>query len=1122
MNGEAIRVLLVEDTPGDVRLVQENLIQSIDARFKITHADRLAKALASLKEERFDVILLDLSLPDAQGLDSLVRVRTEAPGTPIVILTGLNDEQVATKAIQEGAQDYLVKGRISSELLAHVIAYAVERKQAEASLRQSEEKYRDLFETMAQGVVYHDAEGKIISANPAAEQILGLTLDQMQGRSPLDPRWRAIHEDGSDFPGETHPTIVALKRGEAVKNVVMGVFHPKEEAYRWIHINAVPQFKPGDEKPYQVYATFADMTERREAEEALRNAKEFSENLIQTANVMILSLDPLGKVHIFNQAAEKITGYSLSELKEKSWFETLVPKDRYPHVWKEFNRLLSGGMPQAFENPILTKSGEERYIIWQNNQVRVDGKIVSTISFGNDITERKRAEEALQSSEERFRKLAEAAPMGIFLTQPTGECVYTNPVWTEISGRSAEESAGYGWMEAIHPDDRANVAQAWHAAAARGENYSVDYRVATPARDVLWVHVLATPQFDASGTVVCYVGSVENITERKRAEELLHSRALRQAVLAELGQRALSGLPHQELMNEAVSRSAEILGVEFCKLLEPLPDGTALLLRAGVGWKPGLVGQTTVGMWENSQAAYTLATNGPVVVEDLQAETRFLAPTLLREHGVVSGLSVLISGQDYPYGVLGVHTARRRRFTEEDVHFLQAIANILATAIDRKKAEERIEHQAYHDALTGLPNRLLLEDRLSVAVAQAHRNGEILAILLIDLDRFKVINDTLGHPAGDEMLRAVGARFLRTIREGDTVSRMGGDEFAVLLPNLNSDEAALEIADRIAASLREPFPLEGRDLFVTASMGVAVYPHAGVDGRTLLQHADIALYRAKEQGRNTLRFFSPAMNSRAVERLSLESSLRQALQRREFLLHYQPQVDLKSGEIIGFEALIRWHRPEIGMISPAEFIPLAEETGLILPIGEWVLRTACAQNKAWQEAGFPPMRIAVNLSARQFHRENLVDTVTRALQESGLAPEYLELELTESILMGKETSILHMLRELTEMGIQLSIDDFGTGYSSLAYLKRFPIAKLKVDQIFVQNLTTDPNDAVIVKTVVGMAHSLRLKAIAEGVETEGQLAYLRSIGCEEMQGYLFSRPLPAEEATKLLVQKKRL
>ncbi|TAK09031.1 MAG: diguanylate cyclase, partial [Candidatus Manganitrophaceae bacterium] len=610
MNGGTIRVLLVEDNPADARLAQELLVETAGGRFKVTETARLAKAIGTLKKESFDVILLDLSLPDSRGLEPLFRIRGEAPGTPLVILSGRSDEQTAIKAIQEGAQDYLIKGRISGDLLAHAITYAIERKRTE---------------------------------------------------------------------------------------------------------------------------------------EALRNAKAFSENLIQTANVIILSLDTAGNIDIFNQAAEKITGYTLSELKGKNWFEILVPKERYPHVWEEFNRLLAGGIPKTFENPILTKSGEERHIMWQNNQIKIDGKVVATISFGNDIT------------------------------------------------------------------------------------------------------------------------------ERKKAEALLCVRARRQEIIAELGQRALSGGPLPTLMNEAVTLVARTLEVEYCNVLEPLPGEGALLLTAGCGWEEGRIGAETVGMFENSQAAYTLANNGPVVVVDFETERRFRASPLLLDHEVVSGLSVLIPGQDYPHGVLGAHTTRRRTFREEDVLFLQSIANVLAAAIDRKKAEERIEHQAYHDALTGLPNRLLLEDRLSIAVAHAHRNHQMLAIILVDLDRFKVINDTLGHAIGDELLRGVATRFLSSIRDCDTVARMGGDEFAILLPELSCGDIAVNVAERIFASLKQPFSLDGHDLYVTASLGMAVYPEAGLDVQTLLRHADIALYRAKEQGRNTLRSFSPTMNARAFERLSLES-----------------------------------------------------------------------------------------------------------------------------------------------------------------------------------------------------------------------------------------------------------
>ncbi|MBI3802138.1 MAG: EAL domain-containing protein [Nitrospirae bacterium] len=1110
MKAKKLTTLLIEDNPADARLIELTLADAKDLSLRLECRKDLADGLKRLSEGGIDAILLDLSLPDAQGLDSLIRIRTEAPAYPIVVLTGLNDEETALGAIKEGAQDYLIKGKVTSDLLAHALFYAVERKKTEEALRESEQRYQELFENANDALLVVDERGHYLDANRRAEELLGYTRDELLKMTLAD----ITPGDGMEF---------GRRQDEAFKRLgrMSGEYLVVRKEGRKVCV----EFSANRIAPGRYLSILRDITERKRAEEALRNAKEFSENLIQTANVMILSLDPNGNIEIFNQTAEKITGYTLAELKGKNWFELLVPKDRYPYVWEEFNRLVAGGLPKTFENPILTKNGEERYIIWQNNQVEIDGKIVSTISFGNDITDRKQAEEALRKSDERFH----------LATRATNDAVWdwdmvTNTLWWNESFKplfcykSEEIEPGLeSWTNRIHPEDKERVLSDLHAAVDHGEQFWLDeYRFRRG--DGLYATVFDRGYVvrDGHGNPIRMIGALMDITDRKQAEELLQLHARRQAVLAELGHRALSGTPVQTLMEKAAASIAQMLEVDYCKVLEPLPDGSGLLLRAGVGWREGLVGQRKLDLWKGSQAAYTLQSSGPVVMEDVQTETRFKVSPLLSEHHIVSGVSVLIPGQDYPYGVLGAHTTHRRVFTGEDVHFLQSTANILAAAIDRKKAEERIEHQAYHDALTSLPNRLLLEDRLAVATARAHRSGEILAILLIDLDRFKVINDTLGHPAGDELLRQTAGRFAGCIREGDTVARMGGDEFAILLLNLDSDEIVMQVADRIAASLKDPFRVEGSTLYITASIGVAVYPQAGFDAQTLLRHADIALYRAKEQGRNTLRYFSPTMNVKALERLSLESNLRQALEREEFLLHYQPQVELKRGGIVGFEALVRWQRPESGLVSPADFIPLAEETGLIIPIGEWVLHAACAQGKAWQNAGLPPTRIAVNLSARQFHKDNLVEVIDRILQETGFDPHLLELELTESVLMGKERRIFNMLRDLAEMGIQLSIDDFGTGYSSLSYLKRFPIAKLKVDQLFVRNLTTDTNDAVIAQTVVAMAHSLHLKAVAEGVETEAQLAFLRSVGCDEIQGYLFSRPLPAQEAAQLLIQGKRL
>ena len=440
---------------------------------------------------------------------------------------------------------------------------------------------------------------------------------------------------------------------------------------------------------------------------------------------------------------------------------------------------------------------------------------------------------------------------------------------------------------------------------------------------------------------------------------------------------------------------------------------------------------------------------------------------------------------------------------------------------ERKRTEESLSYLAHHDGLTHLPNRTLLLDRLDQALVRAHRYKKTVAVLFIDLDHFKAINDSLGHSVGDLLLRTVAERLSQSVRKEDTVARLGGDEFAVIFSDVTQSRDVAKIIKKFPKIFEMPFQLMEHEFYITASIGVSLYPNDGDKAEILLRDADTAMYRAKEKGRNNYQFFLPEMNVEVSERLELESGLRRALDRNELLLHYQPQVDLITGQIIGMEALLRWRHPDRGMIPPGQFIPVAEDTGLIVPIGEWVLQTACMQNKAWQSVGIDPIRMAVNLSARQFQHPNLVGTVSRALRDSGLDPDYLELELTESIMETAEAAIM-VLRELSQMGIEISLDDFGTGYSSLSYLKRFPINKLKIDQSFVRDLTTDSEVVAIVATIITLARSLRLKVIAEGVEKDEELSILRSLDCDEIQGYLFCPPLPAEEATALLIEKRRL
>jgi diguanylate cyclase (GGDEF)-like protein/PAS domain S-box-containing protein len=428
----------------------------------------------------------------------------------------------------------------------------------------------------------------------------------------------------------------------------------------------------------------------------------------------------------------------------------------------------------------------------------------------------------------------------------------------------------------------------------------------------------------------------------------------------------------------------------------------------------------------------------------------------------------------------------------------------------------RMSHLAQHDSLTDLPNRVLLNDRLTQAIAQARRNQKKLALLFLDVDRFKNINDSLGHDVGDHLLQTVAQRLLACVRSTDTVSRQGGDEFVILLSEVTHAQDAAISADKILLVLSTPYHIDQHELHLTVSIGIVTYPDDGIDAATLMKNADFAMYHAKDSGRNNYQFFKPDMNLHAAERQSLENDLRHAIEREEFVLHYQPKVNLETGAIIGVEALIRWRHLQHGLMPPAQFIPIAEDCGLIVPIGRWVLREGCRQARAWQDAGLPPVRIAINVSAVELRAKDFVPGVNAMVTEMGLEPHHLELELTETFLMQDSTSTSVVLLALKEMGLQIALDDFGTGYSSLSYLKRFPIDTVKIDRSFVRDLTTDADDASIVSAVISMGKRLHMQVVAEGVETPEQLAFLREQSCPEGQGYYFSRPLVAEEFAKLL------
>jgi diguanylate cyclase (GGDEF)-like protein/PAS domain S-box-containing protein len=625
-----------------------------------------------------------------------------------------------------------------------------------------------------------------------------------------------------------------------------------------------------------------------------------------------------------------------------------------------------------------------------------------------------------------------------------------------------------------HPDDQLWVAEATRLALNEHRAFDLEYRLIHADGSVRWVWDRGMGLYDAVGKVLAIEGLIHDVTSKKEAEQ-----GLREA------ERRYRGLFDNAL--EGIFRTTM--------------EGRYL------GANPALA--NIYGFESPDELIASLQNIGSQLYVDPERRQEFMR--IITSRGSVAGFE----SQVYRKNGDVIWISENARVITDDHGTLQGYEGTVEDITDRKLYQSRIEQQANFDPLTGLANRSLLQDRLRQAILTAASFSTRLAVAFIDLDRFKFINDSLGHHVGDELLKTMAARFHACVHERDTVARLGGDEFVLLLNSSGSADEVRLVLERMLNTVTQPWMTEHGEYQITCSIGVALYPDDGVDAQTLLKHADSAMYRAKDSGRNNFQFFTREINALMTERLELEGKLRRALERNQFQLHYQPRVDLATGRILGGEALIRWYIPGEQPILPERFIALAEETGLITPIGKWVLHTACAQNKAWQDLGLPPIVVSVNVSARQFRANNFVRSVAETLRETGLDPRYLEIELTESV-MHDAPQLVAMLGELKRIGVQVAIDDFGTGYSSLSSLKRFPVDRLKVDRSFVEHIAIDTDDAAIVRTIIALGRNLGLKVVAEGVETAEQLQFLRDHACDEVQGYYFSRPIASQSFENLL------
>ena len=695
----------------------------------------------------------------------------------------------------------------------------------------------------------------------------------------------------------------------------------------------------------------------------------------------------------------------------------------------------------------------------------------------------RRATDALSESEAKLRTVSESVRDAILMINNRGQITFWNRAAETMFGYRREEALGKDMAELVVP---ARLREAHNkgleAFQRAGEGPAIGKLLELPARRRDGSEFIAEQSISAVKLEDKWhaVGIVRDITARKQAEEAFRK-------------------THELLEN--------VFALTHILIAYLDADFNFIRVNRAYAEADGRPPEFFIG--KNRFALYPDAETEAIfrrVVETGEPYTVYARPFTYAEHPERG-----VTYWDW--------TLRPVRDTDGKI---SGLVFCLIHVTDRVRAQEQVQFLACHDELTGLPNRALLLDRVNQAVIEARRHGRQVAVICLDIDRFKFVNEAHGYVTGDAVLKAAAARLSACVRPGDTVARLEGDEFAVALSDLAHPDDIGKVVQKIMRCADQPLSAGDNRLFVTLSVGITLFPLDGDEPETLLRNAAVAMHQAKQRGGNSHQYYSAQMAAMAAEHLTLESGLHRALERREFVLHYQPQVSLYTGRVTGVEALIRWRHPEKGMISPAKFIPLAEETGLIVLIGEWVLQTACAQMRTWREAGLPPLRVAVNLSAQHFKQPGLDETVRRILQETGTDPHRLDIELTESTLAQNPDVVAGILNKLEQLGVQISVDDFGTGYSSLSYLKRFPVDVLKIDQSFVRNIVTDPDDAALVMAIIGMAHALRIQTLAEGVETEAQLDFLRKHRCDAMQGYYFSKPLPAEDIAALLKENRRL
>ncbi len=858
-----------------------------------------------------------------------------------------------------------------------------------------------------------------------------------------------------------------------------------------------------------------EKAERKRAEDMLRETEERYRTLIENARDMIQSVAQDGHFIFVNESWLKAMGYTWDELQKITIFD-ILHSSCVPHCMKAFQKVMSGETLSNIEAIFVSKDGRRIDVRGSVTARFIGGKVVGSQGIFRDITERKRAEETIRKNEEKYRNIFENIQDVYYETALDGTILEVSPsieVVTRGQYKRADLIGKSMFDFYINPQARETL-----LLILKEYRSVIDYEIILKNRNASLIpcSISATLQYDADGKPMKLVGSLRDITERKEIEEELHNNYYTQSAINMILSLSLESISLEMLLQKALNMilSMPWLSFESSGSIHLVEDKSeVLVLKAKSNLTESVIKLCARVLFSKCLCGRVAQTQKMHFADHIDERHEICYEGML-PHGHYN-VPILYRGRTL--GVMNVHLNEGHVRNQKEEEFLLAVADTLAGIIIRKQAEEKIEYLAYYDDLTGLTNRNLFIDRLTQGIARAEYNKKLVVVLSIDIDKFKSINDTYGLVTGDAVLKEVAKRLTASVRDGDTVARLGNDDFGVLLIDIAQSDDIILVVEKIMKNASQTIQVNGKEIVLTISVGISVYPNDGKDASILIKNADLAIAKAKQQGRKNYQFYTEGMDVKASEFVLMEKNLFNAMKNEEFILYYQPYWDINTKKITGMEALIRWKSPESGLISPGKFIPVLEDTGMIIDVGEWILRTAIRQVKEWQNKGYPVVPVSVNLSLIQFRQKDLYEMIERVIRESGFYPSLLTLEITESAFMQDIEFTYSVLENLKNIGVSISIDDFGTGYSSLAHLKRFPIDNLKIDMSFIREIATDPDTASIVMAIISMAHTLQLKTVAEGIETEEQWKFLRLLRCDMGQGYYVSKPLPADEAEKMLI-----